>query len=97
MSEALPPFLHLRIITSSRLLTEEEAEEVTLPGLEGYLGIFPGHRPLMVALGRGRLAFRASGKEEEFSIAGGYAEVFPDRVLVFTELSREESDGSHSG
>jgi F-type H+-transporting ATPase subunit epsilon len=97
MSEALPPFLYLRVITASKLLAEEEVEEVTLPGLEGYLGIFPGHRPLMVALGRGRLAYRASGKQEAFSISGGYAEVFPDRVLVFTELSREESDGSYSG
>ncbi len=97
MSEALPPFLHLRVITSSKLLAEEEVEEVTLPGLEGLLGIFPGHRPLMVVLGRGRLIYRASGRQEGFSIKGGYAEVFPDRVLVFTELSREESDGSYSG
>jgi F-type H+-transporting ATPase subunit epsilon len=97
MSEAAPPALRLRVITSHRLLAEEEVQEVTLPSLDGYVGIFPGHRPLMLALGRGELVFRASGREERFSVDGGYAEVRPDLVLIFTELLQGEPDGPQTG
>ena len=98
MSEAVPSTLRLTVITSRKLLAEEEVLEVTLPSLEGYLGIFPGHRPLMVALGRGEVSFRASGKEDSFSVEGGYAEVRADRVLVFTELlGKGESHGPQTG
>ncbi len=97
MSEAIPPFLRLRVITSHKLLAEEEVQEVTLPSLDGYVGIFPGHRPLMLALGRGELVFRASGREERFSVDGGYAEVRPDLVLIFTELLQGEPDGPQTG
>ncbi|MFA9453042.1 MAG: F0F1 ATP synthase subunit epsilon [Candidatus Aminicenantaceae bacterium] len=97
MSEAAPPSLRLRVITSHKLLAEEEVQEVTLPSLDGYVGIFPGHRPLMLALGRGELVFRASGREERFSVDGGYAEVRPDLVLIFTELLKGEPDGPQTG
>ena len=97
MSEAAPLSLRLRVITSHRQLAEEDVQEVTLPSLDGSVGIFPGHRPLMLALGRGELAFRASGREERFSVDGGYAEVRPDLVLVFTELLQGEPDGPQTG
>jgi F-type H+-transporting ATPase subunit epsilon len=98
MSEAVPSSLRLTVITSHKLLAEEDVQEVTLPSLEGYLGIFPGHRPLMVALGRGEISYRASGKEDSFPVEGGYAEVRADRVLVFTELfGTGESHGSQTG
>jgi F-type H+-transporting ATPase subunit epsilon len=97
MSESSPPRLRLKVITSKRLLVEDEADEVTLPGLDGELGVLPGHRPLITALGRGELAFRRDGRERRFSVEGGTAEVTPDRVLVFTELARDEADGTAQG
>ena len=97
MSEAAPTSLRLRVIAPHKLLAEEEVQDVTLPSLDGYLGIFPGHRPLMLALGRGELSFRASGREERCSVEGGYAEVGPDQVLVFTELTQGEPDEPHTG
>ena len=97
MSETPPASLRLRVIAPHQLVAEEEVQDVTLPSLEGYLGIFPGHAPLMLALGRGELSFRVSGREERYSVEGGYAEVGPDRVLVFTELIQGEPDGPHSG
>jgi F-type H+-transporting ATPase subunit epsilon len=98
MSEAAPlSHLRLRVITSHRLLAEEDVQDVTLPSLDGYLGIFPGHRPLMLALGRGELSFRAAGREERFSVEGGYAEVRPEQVLVFTELIQGGTDGPQTG
>ncbi len=88
MSQNLPASLHLRVITSTKLLVESDVEMVMLPSLEGYLGILPGHRPLFAALGSGDLTYRLEKREERIPVKGGYAE--PDRVLVFTELSQDE-------
>ncbi|MEW5900233.1 MAG: F0F1 ATP synthase subunit epsilon [Acidobacteriota bacterium] len=90
MSPDLPSVLQLRVITTHNLLVETEADEVTIPSLEGYLGILPGHRPLFTALGRGTLSYRVGKKGEKLSIRGGYAEILPEKVIVFTELSDEE-------
>ena len=92
MTQILPAALSLRVLTSRALLAEAEATEVSLPSLEGYIGILPGHRPLLVALGKGRISYRSAGEEERFDIAGGYAEVLPDRVTVFTEVSDDEQN-----
>jgi F-type H+-transporting ATPase subunit epsilon len=97
MSETLPSILQLRIFTSREQLADVEVQDVTLPSLEGYVGIFPGHRPLLLALGEGELSYRAPSKQESFSVRGGYAQISPDRVLVFTEISPNEPPGTASG
>jgi F-type H+-transporting ATPase subunit epsilon len=91
MSQNLPSSLQLKVITPHELLVEAEVKEVTLPSLEGYLGILPGHRSLLTVLGEGIITYRKERQEEQFSVQGGYAEILPDRVLVFTELRREET------
>jgi F-type H+-transporting ATPase subunit epsilon len=90
MNELLPVSLSLRVILPRSLLVEAEVAEVSLPGLEGYLGILPGHRPLVIALGAGNLTYKQESTEEDISIRGGYAEIYPDSVLVFTELLNDE-------
>jgi len=47
---------------------------------------------LFLALGKGRIIYRIDEKEETISVQGGYAEVLPERVLVFTELSEDETE-----
>jgi F-type H+-transporting ATPase subunit epsilon len=91
MSSDLPPFLKLQVITARSLLVDAEVEEVTLPSLEGELGILPGHRPLFTALGRGILAYRAAHKGDRIPVRGGYAEVLPQRVTAFIELGEDEN------
>lgn len=86
------PLLHLRVITSRSMIVDTEVEDVSIPSLDGELGILPGHRPLYAALGSGRLAYSASGRQESLSVRGGYAEVGPDRVTAFTELAEDEKD-----
>ena len=92
MSQSAPASLQLKVITSTRLLVEEEVKEVTLPSVEGCLGILPGHCPLLVAIGEGELSYKSAGKTGEFSIAGGYAEILPERVLVFTEIHQNDKN-----
>lgn len=97
MSQDLPASLKLRVISPSELLVDEEVREVTLPSLEGYVGILPGHRPLFVALGRGQLTYRRSNEQEKIPVHGGYAEVLPDRVLVFTQKAKDDKNQPAEG
>lgn len=90
MSGELPSSLRLRFITSRSLLADLDVDEVTIPGLDGYLGVLPGHRELFTALGRGRVTFRTGQTAESFEVRGGYAEVGPELVVVFAELSEDE-------
>jgi F-type H+-transporting ATPase subunit epsilon len=90
MSEALPSSLKLRVITSHEVLVDDEVDEVTIPSLEGYLGILPGHRSLLVALGEGKIEYRKAQSMKHVVVDGGYARVQPESVLVFTEPGEDE-------
>jgi F-type H+-transporting ATPase subunit epsilon len=92
MSEEKPVFLKLRVITPNQLLVDEEAHEVGLPGLDGCLGILPGHSPLLVTLGEGDITYRISNREKKIGVSGGYAEVYADRIQVFTKLKDNEQE-----
>ncbi len=92
MSEGMSHSLKLMVITPDLLLVDEEVQEVGLPGLDGCLGIFPGHSPLLVTLGEGNITYRKSNTELTHGVSGGYAEVHADRVLVFTRLKEKEQE-----
>ena len=88
--------LELVVVTPERQLLREKALEVQLPGESGYLGVLPGHAPLITELGIGELSCRdASGRESaHIAVMSGFAEVLPDRVTVLAETAEfaEEID-----
>lgn len=92
MSQNLPVSLRLEVIAPRKLLLDQDVQEVSLPSLEGYIGILPGHRPLFTALGKGRIIYKYAGKERSLPVQGGYAEIQPGKVLVFTELAKDEAE-----
>lgn len=79
--------LQLEIVTPEKKVVEARAEEVQIPGKNGYLGILPGHAPLITELGIGVLTYRTNGEPHFLTIMNGYAEVLPDRVIVLAEIS----------
>ncbi len=85
MSDALPSSFRLKVITPRRLLADADVQEASIPALDGLIGVRPGHRPLMTALGRGTLTYRQGKDEESFEVEGGYAEILPGEVLIFTQ------------
>src|SRR5262252_5941953 len=85
MAATLPTKIRLDIVSPERLLLSEEVEEVTIPGSEGYLGILPGHLPLLTTIGIGILSYHKKGQKYVLAISGGFAEVLPDRVIVMAE------------
>lgn len=81
MAEAL----NLEVVTPERRVIQAEASEVQLPGSDGYLGILPGHAPLLTELGTAELSYTANGTISYVAVFGGYAEVLPDRVIALAE------------
>jgi len=77
----------LEIVTPSRLLVKEAAEEAQIPGVTGYLGILPGHAPLITELGVGEITYKASGATHTLCVAWGFMEVLPDKVTILAEAA----------
>lgn len=75
----------LEIVTPEKLVVRDSAEEAHIPGKNGYIGVLPGHAPLITELGSGEISYRAGGQMQRFSLAWGFAEVLPDRVTVLAE------------
>ena len=90
MSQNLPSSLRLKVVTPRRLLVDEDVQMVSIPGLNGELGILPGHKPLLVAVGKGKLSYLRGQSSKDIAIQGGYVEVLSDRVFVFTEMIKDE-------
>jgi F-type H+-transporting ATPase subunit epsilon len=94
----LPPHLALEIVTPERALVHEDVDEVQLPGSEGYLGILPGHTPLLTSLRVGQLWYRKGAEKFYLSVAFGFAEILPDRVRLLAQIAEraEEIDVSQA-
>ena len=82
----------LEIATPERLLIREQVSEAQVPAANGYLGVLPGHAPLLAALGTGELTYLADGRRSSLSIDGGWVEVLPDRVRVLATHAEKASE-----
>jgi F-type H+-transporting ATPase subunit epsilon len=82
----------LEIVTPSRLLVKDAAEEAQIPGLSGYLGILPGHAPLITELAVGVITYKASGATHTLSVAWGFAEVLQDKVTILAETAERPQE-----
>ena len=90
----LPESIQLIVVTPERQLLRESVLEVGVPGLDGQLGILPGHAPLMTELGIGELSYRTSSSSHPVVLAviSGFAEVLPDRVTVLAETAERAEE-----
>jgi F-type H+-transporting ATPase subunit epsilon len=81
----------LEVATPERLLVDAQVSEAELPGKDGYMGVLPGHAPLLSALGKGTLTYLEGGAKHVFNIDGGFVEVFDNHVRVLAD--RAEAAG----
>lgn len=77
--------LTLEVATPTRLVVAESADEVVIPGSQGYFGVLPGHAPLLATLGAGELMYRQGTVQHHLALTGGFAEVRNDKVIVLAE------------
>jgi len=74
------------IITPDESKYSGEATAVTVPGIDGSLGILQRHAPLITALKKGQIKVtESSGNETTFDIEGGVAEVKDNKVIILAE------------
>ena len=83
----IPSHLQLQIVSADRLLVNERVDEVEIPGSEGYLGVLPGHTPLLATLQVGELWYRQGQEKHYLAIAFGFVEVQPDGVTILAQLA----------
>jgi F-type H+-transporting ATPase subunit epsilon len=79
------------IVTPERRLLSEEVDMVTLPGVEGQMGILRGHVPLLTILDIGEIVLHKKNDTRHIAVGGGVVEVRPDKVTILAE-SAEQAD-----
>jgi len=79
--------LKLEIVTPEAMIYSEDVDMVTLPGVEGEMGIFPMHVPLMTQLAAGEVIARKSGQDQFLAVGEGFVEITGDRVAVMTDMA----------
>jgi F-type H+-transporting ATPase subunit epsilon len=88
----MPDSFQLEIVTPEKMVVRDTAEEAQIPGRNGYLGVLPGHAPLITELGAGEITYRSKGQTVRFAVAWGFAEVLPDRVTVLAETAERAEE-----
>ncbi len=81
----------LEVATPDRHLVREQVEEAEIPLVNGYIGVLPGHSPLLGELGTGAMIYTAGGRRRQMAVSGGWAEVLSDHVRVLAD-SAEKAD-----
>ena len=84
--------IQLQIVTPDKQLLDEAVEQVQLPGLNGYLGILPGHAPLLTELGPGEMSYTQGGQVNYLAVSWGFAEVLPHKVTVLADAAERPED-----
>ncbi len=79
--------LRLEIVTPDGIVYSEDVEMVTLPSVEGELGILPQHVRLMTQLVPGEIIVRRSGRDEFLAVGEGLVEVTGKRVSILTDMA----------
>src|SRR6266496_3736857 len=75
----------LEVATPERLVIREAATEAQIPAKNGYIGVLPGHAPLLAELGIGYASYVSVGKKFFLAMHDGFVEVLPDKVRVLAK------------
>ena len=82
----------LEIVTPEKMVVRDVAEEMQIPGKNGYLGVLPGHAPLITELAVGEISYRKGNETQYLAVAWGFAEVLPERVVILAETAERPEE-----
>ena len=82
----------LEIITPERQFYIGPAQALVLPAVDGEMGIYPGHEPVVTAIEPGELRYKAQGKWEPAAVGAGFAEVKPDYVILLVGFAEHPEE-----
>jgi len=88
----------LEVVTPARQVVRETVTEAQIPVRGGYIGVMPGHTPLLAEMGIGELTYRVGNREFSCTAIGGFVEVLADRVIVLADTAErtEEIDAARA-
>jgi F-type H+-transporting ATPase subunit epsilon len=84
--------IQLEIVTPERLVVNDTAEYIEIPGKTGYLGVLPGHAPLITELAVGQISYNNAGKTKRLAVAWGFAEVLQNKVTILAETAEKAEE-----
>jgi F-type H+-transporting ATPase subunit epsilon len=84
--------IQLEIVTPERLVVQEAVEYIELPGKSGYLGVLPGHAPLITELATGEINYKIGNQIKWLAVAAGFAEVLPDKITILAETAEKKEE-----
>jgi len=82
----------LEVVTPERQVVNQAVSEAQVPVLGGYIGVLPGHTPLLAEMGIGELSYQVGGREFFCTAIGGFVEVLADRVIVLADAAERAED-----
>jgi F-type H+-transporting ATPase subunit epsilon len=82
----------LEVVTPARQVVHEAVNEAQIPVLGGYIGVLPGHTPLLAEMGIGELSYHLGNRVVSCTAIGGFVEVLADRVIVLADSSERAEE-----
>ena len=80
------------IVTPDKMVLKDVAEQMQIPAKNGYIGILPGHAPLITELAIGEISYTEHGATHYLAVAWGFAEVLPDKVTILAESAEKPEE-----
>jgi F-type H+-transporting ATPase subunit epsilon len=82
----------LEVVTPTRLIVRETVREAQIPVLGGYIGVLPGHTPLLAGMGIGELSYHVGERVHSCTAIGGFVEALGDRVIVLADRAERAEE-----
>jgi F-type H+-transporting ATPase subunit epsilon len=82
----------LEVVTPARQVVREAVSEAQIPVLGGYIGVLPGHTPLLAEMGIGELSYHVGNRVVSCTAIGGFVEVLSDRVIVLADSAERAEE-----
>jgi len=84
--------LHFEFVSPETVLFSGDVDQVDLPGIEGDLGVLPGHAPMVTLLRPGLVTIMREGRREPVVVVGGFAEMGPGGLTVLADRAGTRED-----
>ncbi|HVT97380.1 MAG TPA: ATP synthase F1 subunit epsilon [Acidobacteriaceae bacterium] len=85
--------LKVRLVTPDRILVDQTADAVEVPGKSGYFEVLYGHAPLLSEIGAGEVRLHGGeGGDQRYVVARGFVEVLPERVTILAESAQKPEE-----
>src|ERR1700675_1426650 len=82
----------LEVVTPTRLIVRETVREAQIPVRGGYIGVLPGHTPLLAEMGIGELSYHVGDRVHSCTAVGGFVEALGDRVIVLADRAERAEE-----